>query len=120
MSLRVFCTIPVSTKRSTTLSNQRTGAAAAYLTGLLITPLWPLSPETIESLGISSPRESKETFFVPAPGVALPDIREGDVLTVGGVDYPIESVSEWTAVAGLPACLRIVVQVVKHSWPTVT
>lgn len=117
--LRAFTTVSASTTRSTTLAGNRTGAAATYLTGLLITPLWPLNASTVESLGISSPVEAKECYFVPSANEPLPDIVEGDGLIVGGVSYPIDNVSEWTAVAGLPACLRIVVNSIKREWPTV-
>lgn len=118
MSARAFCTVTASTKRNQSLAGNVTGAAVEYLTGLMVTPLWSLRPETIESLGITSPREFKEVYHVPT-GDSLPDIVEGDILVHGGVDYPVDHVAEWPDLNGGVPSLQIVVQQVKHSWPTV-
>lgn len=119
MTAASFCTITASTKRSTTLGNNQRGAPATYLTGLLVTPLWSLQATTIETLGISSPREFKEVYHVPT-GDTLPDIVEGDVLVHGGTEYRVDNVAEWPDLTGGVPCLQIVVTEVKNSWPTVT
>jgi hypothetical protein len=111
MTAASFCTVTASTKRNAALSGNRRGAPAAYLLGLAITPLWPVGNETIRTLAIDSPREFKECYHVPG-GVDLPDVDEGDVLVVAGVDYPIHYVGEWTDSA-VP-CLHIVVQEIKR------
>ena len=111
MSARSFCTVEASTKRNQDLGSGRTGAPVANLASLLVTPLWPVSRETINVLALNSPREFKECFHVPAAEASLPDVVEGDVLTHGGVDYHIDHVAEWTD--GDVPCLHIVVQEVK-------
>lgn len=113
-----FCTVTASTKRNTDLGNNLRGAPQTYLIGLLVTPLWALRPETIESLGISSPREFKECYHVPA-GDTLPDVMEGDVLVHEGSEYRIDHVSEWPDLNGGVPSLQIVVAQIKHAWPTV-
>ena len=118
MSARAFCNITATTKRNQDLGNNMRGAAVAYLTSLLVTPLWSLRPETVQSLGISSPREFKECYHVPT-GDTLPDVVEGDVLVHGGTEYRIDHVAEWPDLDGGVPSLQIVVQQVKDSWPTV-
>jgi hypothetical protein len=108
-----FMTVEASTKRNAALSGGRTGAAVTHLVGLMVTPLWPVGRETVNLLALNSPREFKECFHVPAAGVALPDVKEGDVLTHGGADYPIDYVGEWTD-GDIPT-LHIVCQQVKST-----
>lgn len=112
MSAANFCTVTASTKRNPDLGSGRRGSPTANLTSLLITPLYPLSRESTSTLGINSPREFKECYHVPAPGAALPDVKEGDILTVAGVDYPVYWAGEWNDSA-VP-CLHIIAQEVKR------
>lgn len=119
MSARTFCTITATTKRNEDLGNNMRGPAVAYLDSLLVTPLWSLRPETIESLGISSPREFKECYHVPTSDT-LPDVVEGDVLVHGGTEYRIDHVAEWPDLDGGVPSLQIVVTTVKSSWATVS
>lgn len=111
MTARSFCTVTASTKRSTDGDTP-----AAYLASLLITPLWPLSPETRNTMALNSPREAKECYHVPVAGGALPDVVEGDRLVVAGTEYPVLYAAEW---AGIDAddipCLHIVVQEIKRA-----
>lgn len=118
MAVHPFCTESYSTKRNQALGSGITGSHATYLTGLLGTPLWPLRPETIESLGISSPREFKEAYLVPT-GDTLADIVEGDVLVAGSAEYIVDNVAEWADLSGGIPTLHVVVQEVKNSWPKV-
>lgn len=111
MSIADFCTVTASTKRNADLGSGRTGATATNLSSLLITPLWPLDRDIITQLDINSPREYKQCFHVPATGAALPDVVEGDVLTVASADYRVYYVGEWES--NSLACLRILVQEVK-------
>lgn len=113
-----FCTVAASTKRNTNLGNNIKGAPIPYLSDLMVTPLWSLRADTIESLGISSPREFKECYHAPS-GDTLPDIVEGDVLVHSGAQYRIDSVAEWPDLDGGIPALVIVVQQIKNSWPTV-
>ena len=112
MSARSFCTVTASTKRNADLGSGRTGAAATQIASLLVTNLWPITGNVATELGLSgSAREYRQTFHVPAAGAALPDVVEGDILTVAGADYPIAAVEEW-ADGDVPA-LRITIQQVK-------
>lgn len=100
-----------STKRNTTVTGNKKGAATTNLASLLITPLWPVSQQTIRTLDLNSPREMKEAYHCPAAGAALPDVRERDILVIGSDEYPIDHVSEWTD--GAVPCLQIIVGQVK-------
>ena len=108
-----MCTVTASTKRNPRVTGRRSGTAVAYLLSLYITPLWPASREIVRTLDLNSPREAKECYHVPASGATLPDVKEGDILVAGGVDYPIEWVGEWTD-GSVPA-LHIVVSEVKRA-----
>lgn len=114
-----FCVISASTKRNQNLGSNLRGTPVEYLTGLLVTPLWALRPETIETLGISSPREFKECYLVPEDEATLPDIIEGDVLVHGGDEFRIDHVAEWPDISGGIPLLQIVVTETKNSWATV-
>jgi hypothetical protein len=111
MSARAFCTVEASTKRNSDLGSGRTGTPATNVVGLLCTPLWPVSREIVNVLELNSPREYLECYHVPAAGVALPDVREGDVLVHGGAEYRIAYAGEWTD-NDVP-CLVIVAQQIK-------
>lgn len=82
--------VSCSTKRSPTPSGGKVGAPTTYLTGLHCTPLDPVDPELRHRLGIETPHELLQAFLQGAP-----DIREGDILVVGSVDYPVRAVSDW-------------------------
>ncbi len=110
MSARSFCTVTASTKRSI-----NGDTPTAWLIGLRITPLWPLSPQTQATVELNSPRESKECYHVPLPRVALPDVVEGDRLVIGANEYPVLYVAEWTGInADDISTLHIVVQEIKR------
>lgn len=113
MSARAFCTITASTKRNATVSGNQKGAAVTNLASLAITPLWPVSRETIRLLDLNSPREFKECFHCPVAGGSLPDVKENDVLVIGASQYRIDFVGEWTD-ADIPT-LHIVASEVKAS-----
>lgn len=117
MSAYDWCTQTASTKRNEDLGSGRTGSPVANLSSLKITPLWPVAAETQRILDINSPRELKECYHVPADqGGTLPDVLEGDILTLDSTDYPILYVEEWTGINSddYPSLL-IVVQQVKGS-----
>lgn len=86
-------TTPFTTKRPATKVAGKQGAPVAHLVGedLRCTPLDPVSSESTrrerEQLGRKAPL--LETY---APNL---DIAEGDVLVVGGRDYPIWRVEAW-------------------------
>ena len=107
MSARAFCTVTASTKRNATVAGNKLGAAVTNLASLAITPLWPVSNQTLRILDLDSPRQMKECFHVPLAGVALPDVKERDLLIIGANSYPVDFVGEWTD--GTVPCLQIVV-----------
>mgnify|MGYP007123473304 CR=1 FL=1 len=82
-----------------------------HLASLLITPLWPVSRETVNLLALNSPREYKECYHVPQASDVLPDVGEGDVLVIGAVEYRVDYVGEWTD-NSVP-CLHIIAQEIK-------
>jgi len=82
----------------------------------MITPFWPVNTHIVDMASFGdAPHEVKECYHVPATGAALPDIREGDVIVVDGVDYPVSFVAEWGDPSGHGhiTSLQIVVQIPK-------
>jgi len=82
-----------STKRQPPASGGKVPPPATYLTDVPVVPPLPVNPETVATLQLNSPREAKETFVMQ--GDPLPDIQEGDSITIDGVEYIIRSVAEW-------------------------
>lgn len=97
MTAAAFCNIQASTKRNPELGGGRNTVAVPHLASIMITPLWPVGGATVQTLGITGNqiREMKECYHVPTSGTALPDVRERDILVVGGAEYPVSSVAEW-------------------------
>jgi hypothetical protein len=112
MSAANFHQMTVRILRPEDLGNGRVGPPVEVIPALDVTPLWPLSPETLAEIDINSPREYKETYHAEKAEMALPDVREGDIMeTPDGRTYPIDSVAEWID-RDIPT-LRMVVQEVK-------
>jgi len=84
--LRVTC----STKRPPALSGGKRGAAVASLTGQPCTRLYPVTAEIALRAGLQTPHEVQQVFMDENA-----DIREGDYLTLSGVDYPVRAVFDW-------------------------
>lgn len=84
-------TTTASTKRQAAPVAGKTSAAVASVTSLYCLPLYPVDAELQKRLGLETPHELLQT--VTDGGL---DIREGDVLTVAGVDYPIRACEDWT------------------------
>ena len=95
MTATSFCTVTASTKRNSDLGGGNYGPPAAYLATLAVTPLWPVSRETVQRLALNSPRRVLECYHVPT-GSTLPDVQAGDVLVVAGTEYPITYAGQWT------------------------
>lgn len=90
-----LATVSASTKRAPAISGGKRGTPTTNLTGLSVTPLDPVDPELRERLALETSHELLQTFVEDATNATI-DIAEGDLLTVGGTDYPIRSVAEWT------------------------
>jgi len=105
-----FATVACATKRSPAFSGSKRGSPAAYLTGLYCTPLDPLDPNIRFQPGLRLPIETLQTFLD-----GNPDIEANDLLTVGGVDYLVQSVAEWTWDEGgtSDTVLQLIVEQVK-------
>lgn len=76
--------------RRAAISGGKRGEPTAHLAGLACTPLDPVDPETRHRLAIETPHQLLQTFVGGDP-----DVKQDDVLVVGGVDYPIKSVASW-------------------------
>ena len=85
-----LATVACSTKRPPAIASGKRGAPAVHLAGLYCTPLDPLDPETRYRLEIETPHTLLQTFLGGDP-----DVVRGDVLVVGGKEYPIRRVSDW-------------------------
>lgn len=95
MTMTALATISCSTKRGSITSGKQ-GAAVANLTGLLCTPLDPVNAEIAERAGLATPIEVYQTFIEGDL-----DIKNGDLLTVASVDYPIRASWDYTVWNGL-------------------
>ena len=81
--------VDASTKRAPDISGGKRGAATVYLAAIKITPLSPLSGEIQNRADLDTPFELYET------ATASTDIRSDDILIVGGIEYPIQSVAKY-------------------------
>jgi hypothetical protein len=104
-------TVTASTKRPPAIASGRRGAPVENVADMPCTPLWPLDSETRLRVQLDTPHELRQTF---APGDY--DVREGDVLVVDEVEYPIRSVADWAwsgDANGAGSYLQIVVEELK-------
>jgi len=77
-------------KRAPLTSSNKRGVAVAYLSGLKVTPLDPLTREIRERSGTRAPIEGLQCMID-----AGPDIEAGDYLVVDSIDYSIRDVISW-------------------------
>lgn len=90
MGLTDLATVTASTKRSPAIVSGKRSTPTTSIASLSITPLDPVSVETMQRMSLGTPVNFYECYA--AGGL---DIRAGDVLTVSGTDYPIRAVGEW-------------------------
>ncbi len=85
-------TLPLtaSTKRNPAPVGGKVGVPVTKLASLAIAALRPVSAEVADYYRLNSPREVFLTFAYNAP-----DVLEGDVMTVAGVDYNVHAVGAW-------------------------
>ena len=94
-----LATVAFTTKRPPALTSGKRGEPAAYLTSssLRCTPLDTAEQQRVRALAVrlglalDAPLDILQTFV---DGTL--DIKEGDVLIVGGVEYPIRSIDDWS------------------------
>jgi hypothetical protein len=96
MSASEAATLTASTKRPPAVSGGRVGSPTTKLPALFIVPLLPVGADLVEELQLQNPRELKETCAFANVNNVLPDVAEGDILTVAGVDYLVYYVKEYT------------------------
>lgn len=109
MSAEEMATLTATTKRYPAAAGGKVGAAVANLAAVLVVPLMPINPDLLPVVDLEAPREAKVTYAFAGVDGVLPDIREGDFLTVGGVEYITRSVAEWPRPAG-GSYLEIIVE----------
>lgn len=90
-SFQKLATVTCGTKRATVGATGKRGTPTTNLSGLKCLPLDPLDPEIRIRLELDTPHELLQTMIEGGP-----DIKEGDVLTVGSSEYDIRSVADWT------------------------
>lgn len=89
-SFTYMATVTAYTKRPPAMQDGVRGEPEIHATNLRCTPLDPIDPELRERLQLSTPHELLQTFIA---GDA--DVREGDILVVGGREYPVRAVGDW-------------------------
>lgn len=109
MSASDAATITASTKRYPAVSGGKVGPPVTNLSSVLIVSLLPLTPELAQMVKLEAPREAKLTFAFADSGNVLPDIVEGDILVVSGVEYAVRSVAEFQR-PGSGSFLQLVVE----------
>jgi hypothetical protein len=86
-------TLEASTKRPPVFSGGKRGAATAYLTILPVAQPLPYTPRTPET---TSAYALLETYCAD-----VFDVQAGDLLVLGGREYPVKVVNEWAGVLQL-------------------
>ena len=79
-----FMTVACSRKR------KFMDGTSASLSSLLCTPLAPVDMATRESLGLKAPHVVYEVHLEGSP-----DIKKGDVLVIGSVEFQIHDAAPW-------------------------
>lgn len=102
-----MCTVTASTKRLPAISGGKRGAAVTQVATLKCTPLDPVSAEIQQRVATGGGMELVQCF------TETTDIREGDILVVASVDYPIRSCAEWTW-KGSTVTRHLVLEVLKR------
>lgn len=104
--MRRMTTVEASTKRLPVVSGGKRGAAVTHLAKLQITPLEPVDAELRQRVDpLKAAHELHQAFADGAP-----DVRQGDILVVDSVEYPIRAAAAWS---GRRPCVHLVVEEVK-------
>lgn len=86
-----LATVTAQTKRAPAISGGKRGEMEFHLANFKCTPLDVVDAELRQRLTLDTPHELLQTFVD-----GNLDIREGDLLVVGGKEYPIRAVADWT------------------------
>ena len=79
----------VSTKRSDD-ADGKVSAPIENLTGISATPIYPVAPDLQRRMALDTPHTLVECFIEGSY-----DIKKGDMLVAGGIDYPIKVVEKY-------------------------
>jgi hypothetical protein len=90
-----LATATASTRRPPAIVAGKRDVAAAYLDNLKCLPLMPVSEELRARLGLLGAAELLQTALQGSP-----DIREGDILITGTLEYQVRSVADWPWIDG--------------------
>jgi len=125
MSLTKLADQTYSTKRPPAMSSGKRAVPAANLTGVKCTAIMPMIGDSDKNALFSQDGlvvEMWETYAQyqthtdsGSSVTQVPDIKEGDVLTVGSKDYYVRRVDNWPAAGGLLAFIRVVVEEAKNA-----
>lgn len=103
-----FLTVSASTKRRPAVSAGKVGAATTYLASLMIAPLAPIDADLQQRLALETPHELQQSICDGSK-----DVKEGDVLVVATVEYPIKACEDWGPIRGR-SFKRLVLEDLKH------
>lgn len=82
-----------------TRRNPATGTIDTVVADLSVTPLGPIQarglPPSLQRSELNTPRSVKQCFHIPAKGVPLPDIEDGDRITHDGTEYAVIFAGTW-------------------------
>lgn len=85
-----LASVTASTRRAPALVDGKRGEPTTNIVSLSCTPLDPVDPEVRQRLALDMPHELISCLVDGGP-----DIREGDILVVSGVEYPIRACADW-------------------------
>ncbi len=85
-----MATVTASTKRSGGISSGLEAAYAEQIASLKCLPLDPVSAEVVQRIPSLSFMESLQTAVEGSLNIV-----EGDLLVVGGTEYPIRAIEDW-------------------------
>lgn len=108
LSIRRMMSVAASTKRSPTTVGGKRGEPTVYLTNIRCMPLDPINPELAQRMGLETPLTLRQTYTE-----AGLDIRQNDILTVDGIDYPIRACGVWANGITPDGCNALVVEDLK-------
>ena len=128
MSLSKLADQTYSTKRPPAMSSGKRAVPAANLSGVKCTAIMPMVGDSDKNalsnrdpisgmmLELWETYTQYQTHTDSTVSVTqVPDIKEGDVLTVGSKDYYVRRVDNWPAAGGLLAFIRVVVEEAKNA-----
>lgn len=90
-----FLTVSASTKRRPAISGGKVGTATTYLAALMVAPIAPIDADLRQRLALETPHELQQSVCDGSK-----DVKEGDVLVVGSVEYPIKACEDWGPIRG--------------------